>query len=56
MESIGKITTGQQLKWHRQHRRMDDLASNPTGWPAVDKVHKSARGYTRKTKHKGRDH
>jgi hypothetical protein len=48
---IGKITQEQILTVYKKASREMEL-ENSTGWVAKHKVHKSAKNYTRKDKHK----
>jgi hypothetical protein len=48
---IGKITKEQILTVYKKASREMEL-ENSTGWVAKHKVHKSAKNYTRKAKHK----
>ena len=50
---IGKITKEQQYQAMRKTSREMELEKNG-GWTAKDKVHKSAKAYSRKPKHKPR--
>lgn len=48
---IGTVTKEDTLKaWRSASREME--LENSTGWTAKHKVHKSAKTYTRKPKHK----
>ena len=49
--NIGKWTKEDELKVSRKVNREMEL-QNSTGWVAKHKVHKSAKDYTRKSKHK----
>ena len=49
--SIGKVTKEDTLKaWRSASRDME--LENSTGWTCKHKVHRSAKDYTRKAKHK----
>lgn len=48
---IGTYTIEDSLKANRKASRELEL-ENSTGWISKHKVHKSAKNYTRKTKHK----
>ena len=48
---IGKVTREEILKVYKKASREMEL-ENSTGWVAKHKVHKSAKNYTRKDKHK----
>ena len=49
--NIGKWTLEDELKVSRKVNRELEL-QNSTGWVSKHKVHKSAKNYTRKSKHK----
>ena len=49
--NIGKITQGHILNAYKKASREMEL-ENGTGWVAKHKVHKSAKDYNRKEKHK----
>ena len=49
--NIGKITQGHILNAYKKASREMEL-ENGTGWVAKHKVHKSAKDYNRKAKHK----
>jgi len=51
---LGKFTKLDSLKASKKASREMEL-ENSTGWIAKHKVHKSAKDYTRKTKHKNAD-
>ncbi len=48
---IGKFTVQDSMKASRKASREISL-ENSTGWVSTHKVHKSAKNYTRKSKHK----
>jgi hypothetical protein len=48
---IGKITQDQILNAYKKASREMEL-ENSTGWVSKHKVHKSAKNYNRKAKHK----
>ncbi len=48
---IGKFTAQDNLKANRKASREVSL-ENSTGWASSHKVHKSAKDYSRKSKHK----
>lgn len=48
---LGKFTREDALKANRVAGREMDL-ENSTGWISTHKVHRSAKSYTRKSKHK----
>jgi len=50
---IGTWSVEQQLTTERKLRREDDIANNLN--VSHNRVHKSKKDYTRKTKHKGRE-
>jgi hypothetical protein len=53
---IGTISREQILKMERAARRQEEIDARPLGgFTATHKVHKSAKSYTRKAKHKGRE-
>jgi hypothetical protein len=49
--NIGKFTLEDTIKANRKASREISL-ENSTGWISFHKVHKSAKNYTRKIKHK----
>lgn len=50
-QKIGKVTKAQILKNHKKISREIELEQQD-GWTAKNKIHKSKKAYTRKTKHK----
>ncbi len=50
---VGTITTEQIMKFDRAARRQDDIDNNMNF--NRHRVHKNAKAYTRKDKHKGRE-
>jgi hypothetical protein len=50
---IGTVTKEHILSAYRKASREMEL-ENATGWACKNKVHKSAKDYTRKPKHKNR--
>jgi hypothetical protein len=49
--NIGKFTIEDTIKANRKASREVSL-ENSTGWISLHKVHKSAKNYTRNSKHK----
>lgn len=52
--NIGKATVEHAVNAFRKASRELEL-ENSTGWTCTRKLHKSAKDYTRKEKHKGRE-